>query len=73
MFLELTILNRTGADVPPVASDELIRVDLIQRVRVIDVSDVENDCVELVLDNDESIVCCGTVPQIIEAIKELTE
>ena len=72
MFLELTILNRRGADVPPTASNELIRVDLVQRVRVIEVDDVENDCVELVLDNDETIACCGTAPDIIEAINQLT-
>ena len=53
---------------------ELLRVDLIQRVCPADSSnwlDMDTPCSELVLDNEEVLICQGEVRQILERIDEV--
>ena len=71
MFLHIQRLNRRGSNEPPTLVEEVIRVDLIQRMRSIKVTDWDEPCTELVLDNDETVVCQGTFTDVLRALDEV--
>jgi hypothetical protein len=71
MFIQVQVLKREGANVPPTVVQEVLRVDLIQRMREIEVSDWDEVCTELILDNEETIVCQGSLRTHLEALDEL--
>jgi hypothetical protein len=71
MFIQLHVLNRKGANVPPTVVQEVLRIDLIQRMRAIEVSDFDEPCTELILDNEETIVCQGELADHLRALDEV--
>ncbi len=70
MFVQVHRLQRRGANEPPAETEEIIRVDLIQRIRLAGQGDVEGPCCDLILDNDETILCRGDMADIRMAINE---
>ena len=71
MFIELDVLKRRGSNEPPTVSTEILRVDLIQRIRAIEVGDVDGPCVELILDNEEKVICQGTLADVKAALEQV--
>ena len=47
------------------AHTEVIRVDLIQRMRPVELPGWSEECTELTLDNDELIYCQGSITETI--------
>jgi len=70
MFIHLQILNRRGANEPPTLREEVLRIDLIQRMRPIEVTDWGEPCTQLILDNEQTIVCQGTFRDVLMALDE---
>ncbi len=70
MFVTLDVYVRQGADRPPVVREEVVRIDLIQRMREIEVTDIEGPCVELLLDNEERLQCRATLADLKQAFEE---
>ncbi len=71
MFLHIQVLTRRGANIPPTLSEQLLRIDRIQRMCPIEVSDWDKPCTELILDNEESITCEGTFEDLLRALNEV--
>ena len=71
MFIHLYVLKRQGGNVRPELVEEVLRIDLIQRMRGIEVSDWEEACTELLLENEEKLVCQGTLQSIMQALDEV--
>lgn len=72
MFIRLHVLNREASNVPPTLSEEVLRVDLIQRIRSIEVGDWNEPCTQLILDNEETIICQGSLQDVLQALDELS-
>lgn len=72
MFLQIQKLIRTGASDPPEGVElELIRVDLIQRIRPGKLPGWDDPCTELVLEGDEIVYCQGEIADIARALDSL--
>lgn len=76
MFLRIQrVVRIASADIPgepcTVLKPELIRADLIQRIRAVDSGGHDEPCTELVLDNEEVIVCQGSFEDIESALSSL--
>jgi hypothetical protein len=69
MFLEIDRLNRRGANERPTLVKELIRIDLIQKMRPKAVTDWDQPCVELDLEGEQTVCCQGTFEGVLEAIE----
>jgi hypothetical protein len=72
MFVQFQVLQRTGASDPPEGVElQLIRVDLIQRVRPITLPGWDEPAVEVLLENEAVEYCQGTVQAILQSIDEV--
>ncbi len=71
MFIELDVLKRRGANEPPTLLKEVLRIDLIQRMRSIEVSDWDKPCTQVILDNEETIVVQAEIADITRALEEV--
>lgn len=71
MFLQIERLHRTGSNVPPTVMNETIRVDLIQRVRPMEVTDWDQPCTALVLEGEETVICQGSFDDVMVALGEV--
>jgi len=70
MFLRIQRVVRIGSTDTEL-KPELIRADLIQRMREVDPGGHDEQCTELVLDNEEVIVCQGSFEDIENALASL--
>ena len=70
MFLRIQRVVRIGSTDTEL-KPELIRADLIQRMRPVESGGHDEPCTELVLDNDEAIVCQGSFEDVESALASL--
>jgi len=71
MFIHLYTLKRIGSTEPLVLQEEVIRIDLIQRIREIECHGWDEPCTELLLENEEKLICQGTLRDIVQALDEV--
>ena len=70
MFLHIQRVIRIGSTDTEL-KPELIRADLIERMRAVDPGGHDEPCVELVLGNEETVICQGSFEDIESAIDSL--
>lgn len=70
MFLHIQRVVRTGSTDTEL-KPELIRVDDIRRMRGVDPGGHDEPCTELVLSNEETVVCQGSFEDLARAIDSL--
>jgi hypothetical protein len=70
MFLHIQRVIRSGSTDTELRP-ELVRVDLICQMRGVDPGGHDEPCTELVLSNDETIICQGSFEDMERAIDSL--
>lgn len=71
MFIELKVLKRRGSNTPPEPHLEIVRVDLIQRMREVCVTGWDSVCTEIQLDDQEVLTCTDSLADVQARMTEI--